>query len=564
MERYAGTVSGGVRVLGTTMGFDCASMVPAPAGTTASCLLVLPGTDADSSPDIYWRDNTANTLFLPGVLNEPRTSVTLDLPPNATIDHARLYWGARRAVLFADEEITLERLGGEVETVAADESWVIDAGGNQEAHYQATADVTAFVQAQGPGAYRVAGMDALEIPTLSQDVMYAAWSLVVVYEAAGAPAVLVRIHDGLDLVQNATLEAQVGLTVPDSPTISGSLHVMAYEGDFDTTGDSLAWDGTVLSNALNPADNFFNSSRTSMGSGVVGATDSPPLSGVPDSMASYDLDAVSITSMIAPGESMHDVAVTATTDTLLLGALVTEVRGCQTSPDCTEAGAPACDLATGDCEVCVPDGDPGLCATSEDGPICLPDGSGDYFCGCLEDPDCGGPTSGIVCDTSINQCVEGCKGTGNGCEEGEICTSRDDQIGICTTPCRTDRDCTNPAAPHCDTREGVCVECTEDDHCERNEVCNTDTGTCEEGGGEGGGGGGTASGGGDQGGGTTGGGNQGGGATGGGSDSGGTFFPQGGGLCSCRAAGASDGEGMWTLAGLFAMAGAWTVRRRRR
>jgi MYXO-CTERM domain-containing protein len=49
---------------------------------------------------------------------------------------------------------------------------------------------------------------------------------------------------------------------------------------------------------------------------------------------------------------------------------------------------------------------------------------------CTTDVDCGGPTSGVVCDDGT--CALGCRGEGgNGCPAGEVCTSVDETIGEC-------------------------------------------------------------------------------------------------------------------------------------
>ena len=56
------------------------------------------------------------------------------------------------------------------------------------------------------------------------------------------------------------------------------------------------------------------------------------------------------------------------------------------------------------------------------------DGSDD---GCVDDSECGDATSGRVCgDAGV--CIDGCRGSGgNGCPEGELCTSTDQTIGQC-------------------------------------------------------------------------------------------------------------------------------------
>jgi hypothetical protein len=52
--------------------------------------------------------------------------------------------------------------------------------------------------------------------------------------------------------------------------------------------------------------------------------------------------------------------------------------------------------------------------------------------GCTKDPDCGAPTSGMVCNSATNKCQEGCRGTGgNGCSAELECSSTDNSIGVC-------------------------------------------------------------------------------------------------------------------------------------
>ena len=62
------------------------------------------------------------------------------------------------------------------------------------------------------------------------------------------------------------------LTTPRSAAI-------AYLGDERGSGDSLSWNGAVVSDAINPANNFFNSSRSYLGAAVSNAGDLPQLTG---------------------------------------------------------------------------------------------------------------------------------------------------------------------------------------------------------------------------------------------------------------------------------------------
>ncbi len=60
---------------------------------------------------------------------------------------------------------------------------------------------------------------------------------------------------------------------------------------------------------------------------------------------------------------------------------------------------------------------------------------------CLVDLDCGAADSGVVCDENTNACVSGCRGSsGNHCGPGLSCTSADDSIGSCLA-CLVDADC---------------------------------------------------------------------------------------------------------------------------
>ena len=69
------------------------------------------------------------------------------------------------------------------------------------------------------------------------------------------------------------------------------------------------------------------------------------------------------------------------------------------------------------------------------GSQCLTDGR----CGCLVDADCGGVTSGRVCDAAASRCVPGCRGTGgNGCVNEMVCSSTTDEIGRCDERPMTD------------------------------------------------------------------------------------------------------------------------------
>jgi len=125
--------------------------------------------------------------------------------------------------------------------------------------------------------------------------------------------------------------------------------------------------------------------------------------------------------------------------------------------DGTEMGKDCSNPATDTTKMtCVPDGDMGATTTSPIDPDTdhggVKDGdedlnhngvidageldpnnpSDDAQVECQTDSDCGDATSGKVCDDT-RKCVDGCRGTnGNGCPDGQVCSSMDDTIGTCS------------------------------------------------------------------------------------------------------------------------------------
>lgn len=397
-ERFSENLRGGAVAFGTTMGWDCGASSPQPA---ADC--IAEGlTGADTSPDVYWNDAipAAGPLVGPGAA---RTTIGVALPGAATVQRAFLYWSARAPA--ADDTVTFEKVGGASAPVTAEAANIVTTG----SFFQAVADVTAQVQAGGAGAWRLTGLDAGPAAITDEDILYSAWSLVIVYADPTLPVNRVRIYDGLDLVDaNATLSVTVTGGTPNVSTPAGTLTVLAYDGDFDTTGDSVSWNGAPLTDAQNPADNFFNSTRSRLGAGFFDGADVPGLLGTPDTVASLDLDVVDLGAGLTAGEGAATVEIAAGDDAVLLGALITQAVGCGADTDC--AAGEACDEATGNCATtCRSDAD-----CDEPTPKCDVDGGG-LCVECLADTDC---DAGETCNTTSHVCegggVGGAGGAGGG------------------------------------------------------------------------------------------------------------------------------------------------------
>jgi len=101
---------------------------------------------------------------------------------------------------------------------------------------------------------------------------------------------------------------------------------------------------------------------------------------------------------------------------------------------CVGTQTPVCDTLQGVCVMCTPgpQGDATLCENDPDGPVCIAGPNDTVFCGCVTDSDCGAIDSGRVCDTTVQLCIDGCRGMGgNGCPTELECTSPDTTIGEC-------------------------------------------------------------------------------------------------------------------------------------
>ncbi len=63
-----------------------------------------------------------------------------------------------------------------------------------------------------------------------------------------------------------------GFVTPPTGTVTAKVGVVAYEGDLGFTGDSMSLDGHALSDAVNPSNNFFNSTISNLGTRVTAKT----------------------------------------------------------------------------------------------------------------------------------------------------------------------------------------------------------------------------------------------------------------------------------------------------
>ncbi|MDG1730455.1 MAG: T9SS type B sorting domain-containing protein [Algibacter sp.] len=132
-------------------------------------------------------------------------------------------------------------------------------------------NVTSLLQGlpDADGQYTVANLRATR--GIRRGGCSAGWTLVVIYESPILPSKFISVFDGYAGVQNTTeLDIPVSgfQTLPSPLPVNSNIAVAALEGDIGLTGDSFQFKAstsgayTVLSDAINQANNFFNSTIT--------------------------------------------------------------------------------------------------------------------------------------------------------------------------------------------------------------------------------------------------------------------------------------------------------------
>ena len=204
----------------------------------------------DSAPDVFWRADDPGagqaTAIVANSAANARSTAVLALPAGAVVTHARLYWAGQLATNTPDATVTLSRRapGAFTTPITADTSYSVLKTGTTDVYwYESSADVTTLVQTQGIGGYRVSGIDSVNLVNLDSPDPFVAWSLVVFYRLDTDPERNLTLYDGLDLVApGSTVTVPLsGFLVP-STGWDAKLGVLAYEGDFVFTGDSLLFD----------------------------------------------------------------------------------------------------------------------------------------------------------------------------------------------------------------------------------------------------------------------------------------------------------------------------------
>jgi uncharacterized repeat protein (TIGR01451 family) len=384
--RYTADLYGNFALIGNTLGQDCRSTTPRPlTGRMPPNSTVFGETSCsgrDTSPDFFWTlddwtlENTGASTrpyLAPGVTPtspnplHARSQAVLTLPPGARVVYARLYWAATRFNSSAGDRIaapdltaTVSRSGvaGFEKGLAADD-YAFQQDTGAEYQYQSTADITDLVKAYGAGVYQVSDVQAIPFDTTTGEYLFDAWWMVVFYEEPAANKRHLKLFDSMRVVAGTpgTTISLAGFHVPTYAQ-DAKLGVIAFEGDDPAPdiNDTFEFNGALISNDLNPANNFFNSTRswttkktgvrtdtplTGVPTGSDGVLDTlpishrydrPQLTGTAGSLSGMDLDVVDVT--VASGAKSATVRVNTSGDKFWLGGFITSIT--TQAPDFTD------------------------------------------------------------------------------------------------------------------------------------------------------------------------------------------------------------------------------------
>ncbi len=397
--RYAGDLYGNFALIGNTLGQDCRSTTPPPLTgrmpPNGSVFGERSCSGRDTSPDFFWTlndwtlENTGASTrpYLPPDGSAPtpanplhaRSQAVLTLPPGARVMYARIYWAATRFNSSAGDKIaapdltaTVSRSGvaGFEKFLSADD-YAFQQDPGAEYQYQSTADITTLVREYGAGVYQVSDVQAIPFDTTTGEYLFDAWWMVVFYEEPGANKRHLKLFDSMRVVAGTpgTTIALAGFHVPTYAQ-DAKLGVIAFEGDDPApdVNDTFEFNGTRLSNDLNPPDNFFNSTRswTTKRTGVRTDTplsgvpagsdgvldtlpvshryDRPQLTGTAGSLSGMDLDVVDVT--VAAGAKTASVKVNTSGDKFWLGGFITSIT--TQAPDFTNTLKSVRNITRGD------------------------------------------------------------------------------------------------------------------------------------------------------------------------------------------------------------------------
>ena len=294
-------------------------------GTAAQVADAKDGTGSNSSVwnDDFWNMQYVNIDSSGGTFNS--SAADLLVPSGAEVLWAGLYWGGRASTTVSDaarETVKIKKSGdpaGYTTLHGTNIGSIANDAINGVQTYQSFAVVTDLVTAGGAGNYTVADVQAQ-----TGNNRCAGWSLVVAYRHDGDPARNLTVFDGFASVTTSDPAVSIlidGFKAPPSGPVNAELGFISYEGDLGLIGDTARLNGTTLTNATNPSNNFFNSSISTNGVSV--STKNPNYL----NQLGYDADILQLpTNLISNGATTATLELNTTQDFYYPGVVTSAIE----------------------------------------------------------------------------------------------------------------------------------------------------------------------------------------------------------------------------------------------
>lgn len=235
-------------------------------------------------------------------INGGGSSGTINLPVNASIEAAYLYWSGSGDI---DDSVTLNG-----QTVNADLSYTEVF--NSRNYFSSKAEVTSLVSDNSSTSYRVSDLSFDGSASYCNTAgAYGGWALAIIYQHNNEPLRVINVFDGFkNFWGNQFSLIPDNFVIAQNPASKGGKHAhITWEGDEGNSQsrngfvESLKFEGTNLTDTNNPSNNQFNGY-----SNVTGTT-----SGV-------DIDEYNIGNLLIPGETSVSTTYSSGQDAVFLTA----------------------------------------------------------------------------------------------------------------------------------------------------------------------------------------------------------------------------------------------------
>lgn len=182
------------------------------------------------------------------------------LPPGATVLAAYLYWAGSGST--PDYDVTFQ---GSAVTAQRKYTGSYKNGSFTNYYFAGVTDVTSTVKAKGNATYTVSG---LSVDTSWQycDVegVVGGFALLVIYSDPKQPFRVLNMYEGFQSTRYSSIALNVSNFKMPSPldaSMTGRIGHITWEGDqsLNQDGENLSFNNTILTDALNPPGNQFDS-----------------------------------------------------------------------------------------------------------------------------------------------------------------------------------------------------------------------------------------------------------------------------------------------------------------